>query len=127
MTFIFEELRLQLIEFICILMFIIVMFVVGFNPLFINVIQRYESFSKYQIYFNFFLKRELESNQHEGYKPTVVMSHKCYRYIISRCFYKYSAKIRKFMKLPNLFLFFFKFAIRESRYAIFLIQIILFS
>ena len=30
------------------------------------------------------LLREKGSNLYEGYKPTVVMSHKCYHYIISR-------------------------------------------
>ena len=32
--------------------------------------------------------REEELHLHRGYKPTVVMSHKCYYYIIPQCLYK---------------------------------------
>ncbi len=41
-----------------------------------------------QLVFLRILLREEELHLHEGYKPTVVMSHKCYCYIIPQCLYK---------------------------------------
>lgn len=41
-----------------------------------------------QLVFLRILLREEELHLHEGYKPTVVMSHKCYYYIIPQCLYK---------------------------------------